>query len=62
MFMIAVGFQITKNMYELSILLQYEPDETEQKFKILNISSYVAFGTVMMLEIYLSVVTVRTTP
>jgi len=60
--MIAVGFQITKNMYELSILLQYEPDETEQKFKILNISSYVAFGTVMMLEIYLSVVTVRTTP
>jgi len=62
MFMIAVGFQITKNMYELSILLQYEPDETEQKFKILNISSYVAFGTVMMLEIYLSVETVRTTP
>ena len=29
MFMIAVGVQIAKNMYELGILLQYEPDDAE---------------------------------
>jgi hypothetical protein len=60
MFMIAVGFQVSKNMFELAILLQPETDERESKFKRLNISAYVAFGVVFFIEIYLSVETART--
>lgn len=55
--MIAVGFQVSKNMFELAILLQPETDERESKFKVLNISSYVAFGAVFIVEIYLSIET-----
>lgn len=57
MFMVAVGFQVSKNMFELAILLQPETDERESKFKTLNISAYVAFGVVFMIEIYLSIET-----
>ena len=58
--MIAVGFQVSKNMFELSILLQPEDDERELKFKRLNICSYIAFGVVFLIEIYLSIETGRT--
>lgn len=62
MFMIAVGVQIAKNMYELAILLKFEPDDAVAKFKILNPCSYVAFTLVLLLEIYLCISTSRTTP
>ena len=62
MFMIAVGVHIAKNMYELGILLQYEPDDAELKFKVLNFCSYGAFPVVLILEIWIATSTSKTTP
>ena len=62
MFMIAVGVQIAKNMYELGMQLHYEPDDAELKFKVLNFCSYGAFPVVLILEIWIATSTSKTTP
>lgn len=59
MLMIAIGFQVSKNMCELAILLQPETDRTASKLKTLTISTFVTFGCMLIIEIYLSIETAK---